>query len=50
MAEVLALPVPSGVKKVNRSQWPASALATVAEHKKEGVTVEGFWVASGKWA
>src|SRR5207244_2472450 len=26
MAEVLALPVPSGVEKANRSQWPASAL------------------------
>lgn len=44
MPEVLALPVPSGVEKVNRSQWPASAVATVAEHEKEGVVVEGFWV------
>ena len=44
MADILALPAPSGVEKVNRSQWPASALATVAEHEKEGVIVEGFWV------
>lgn len=34
VADVQTLPSPPGVEKTPRSQWPANALAVVAEHVK----------------